>query len=164
MTVAQIRDIYAGKVTNWQEVGGEDAAITAFQRDKNSGSQTFMESKVMQGLSMAAAPTGKKITGMGNLIDSIAEYDNAENAIGYSFYYYANEMHKRENVKFLSVEGVPCNKETIRSGKYPFTAILYAVTREDEPADSPAIRLLNWILSEEGSRAVEQGGFIPINE
>lgn len=162
LSVSQIRDIYSGKVTNWSEVGGADDAIVAYQREQNSGSQTFMESKVMQGGSLAEAPKERKISGMGGLIDTVAAYSNARNTIGYSFYYFANEMHKRESVKFVAVDGQPSNKETIRTGTYPFTAVLYAVMREDEPQDGPAARMLQWILSDAGSKAIEKGGFIPI--
>jgi ABC-type phosphate transport system substrate-binding protein len=43
LTVKQIQDIYQGKIINWKEVGGKDAAIIPYQRDKNSGSQTIMQ-------------------------------------------------------------------------------------------------------------------------
>ncbi|MDF2962541.1 MAG: phosphate-binding protein [Paenibacillus sp.] len=163
LTVRQIQDIYAGKINNWSEVGGQDHGIIAFQREKNSGSQTFMEQKVMKGIQLAEPPMEKKSSGMGGLIDAVADYKNGVHSIGYSFYYFANDMHKRESVKFLSVEGVESNKENIRSGTYPYTALLYAVTREGEPADGPAGKLLQWLKSEQGSRAIERGGFIPVS-
>lgn len=162
VTISQLKDIYSGKLTHWKEVGGNDNRIVAFQREKNSGSQTFMEQKIMKGLPLAEPPKEKKSGGMGGLIEAVADYHNADNALGYSFYYYASEMNKHEAVKFLAVEGVEPNKDNIRSEKYPFTAVLYAVTREDEPADSPASRLVSWILSSAGSQAVEDGGYIPI--
>jgi phosphate transport system substrate-binding protein len=164
LTAQQIRDIYAGQAANWSEVGGADDAIVAYQREPNSGSQTYMESKVMQGGHLAEAPKERKITGMGGLIDTVAAYSNAKNALGYSFYYFASEMHKRESVKFVAVNGVAASKETIRAGTYPYTAVLYAVTREDEPQDSPASRMLEWLQSEAGGHAIERGGFIPIRE
>ncbi|MNH98034.1 Phosphate-binding protein PstS precursor [compost metagenome] len=162
LTVEQIQDIYTGKLTNWQEVQGEDNAIIAFQREKNSGSQTFMEKKVMKDIQLASPPTTQKSEGMGGLIDAVADYENSKHAIGYSFYYFANEMHKREAVKFLAINGVEPNKANIINGQYPYTAILYAVTRENGSIDSSVNRLLEWLASEEGTKAIEQGGFVPI--
>ena len=52
LTQQQLRDIYSGKITNWKEVGGKDEKIRAFQREKNSGSQTAMENLVMGGSDM----------------------------------------------------------------------------------------------------------------
>jgi phosphate transport system substrate-binding protein len=163
LSVQQIQDIYTGKIRDWSGVGGQNGKIVAFQREKNSGSQTFMEQKVMQGLQLADPPMEKKSSGMGGLIDAVADYKNGVPSIGYSFYYFANEMHRRENVKFIAVDGIESNKENIRSGKYLFTALLYAVTREDEPADSPAGKLLGWLQGKEGSLLIERGGFVPVN-
>ncbi|WP_171652311.1 PstS family phosphate ABC transporter substrate-binding protein [Paenibacillus foliorum] len=164
LSVQQIQDIYAGKTNSWSNVGGPNERIIAFQREKNSGSQTYMEQKVMKGLQLAEPPKEKKSSGMGGLIDAVADYKNGSYSIGYSFYYFANEMHKREQVKFLSVDGIESNKENIRKGTYPYTALLYAVTREDEPVDSSASRLLQWLLSVEGKGmdAIERGGFVPV--
>lgn len=47
ITVAQARDIYTGKITNWKELGGEDRAIVPFQRNAEAGSQALMEKLVM---------------------------------------------------------------------------------------------------------------------
>ena len=60
LTVKQIRDIYQGIATNWNELGGTDKEIIAYQRPENSGSQTIMEKQVMENLKMAAAPTSLK--------------------------------------------------------------------------------------------------------
>ncbi|RXT01928.1 PstS family phosphate ABC transporter substrate-binding protein [Ammoniphilus sp. CFH 90114] len=161
LTVEQIQQIYSGKWTNWSELGGADADITAYQRNENSGSQTFMEKKVMKNITMATPPQSQMISAMGGLITTVADYKNSKSSIGYSFYYFANEMNRNENVKFLSINGIPSNKENIISDKYPFTATVYAVTREGEPEDSAANQMLNWILSEKGKKAIERGGFVP---
>lgn len=162
LTVTQIQDIYTGKTKNWFEVGGTDGEIIAFQREPNSGSQTFMEKKVMQGLTMADPPTVRKPGGMGGLIDAVADYRNSAQAFGYSFYYYASRMHKREDVRFLAINGVEPSQDRIRDGTYPYTAVLYAVTREGEPRDSPAGRLVEWLKTEAGRKAVEDGGYVPV--
>ncbi|WP_159887349.1 PstS family phosphate ABC transporter substrate-binding protein [Paenibacillus puerhi] len=164
LTVGQIQDIYSGKIANWKDVGGEDHRIVAFQREANSGSQTYMESKVMKGLKLADPPMESKSGGMGGLIDAVADYRNSKQAIGYSFYYFASEMYKRDNVKFVSIDGIQPSKANIRNGQYPFTTFVYAVTRDDEPADSPAGRLLEWLQSPEGDRAIADGGFVPLTE
>ncbi|GIP37016.1 hypothetical protein J31TS4_02960 [Paenibacillus sp. J31TS4] len=162
LTSAQVRDIYTGDIGSWREVGGEDSPIVAFQRDENSGSQTFMQQKVMAGLALAEPPTIRRITGMGGLIESVADYRNAKTSIGYSFLFYAKEMNRHEDVKFLAIDGVPPSQEAIRQGTYPFTAQLYAVSRAGEPEDGPVGRILAWLQSPAGRKAVERGGFVPL--
>lgn len=164
LTIEEIRDIYTAKINNWKQLGGSDHEIIAFQRNENSGSQTFMETQIMGSSPLMKPPVNQQIGGMGGLIETVAEYKNANNSIGYSFHYFASEMHKNENVKFVSIEGVEATRENILNETYPLTATLYAVTRKDQPADSAAIELLNWILSQEGSKLLEKGGLIPVNE
>ena len=68
----QIKDIYAGKITNWKEVGGADSPIVAFQRGEDSGSQTLFQKLLIQGGELMEAPTELAPTEMGGLVDRIA--------------------------------------------------------------------------------------------
>lgn len=158
----QIQDIYQGKIKNWKELSGPDKEIIAYQRPTNSGSQTIMENQVMKGLKMADAPTEMKPQEMSGLIEVIASYDNSDRAIGYSVYYYANSMYNKNTIKFVKVDGVEPNNGNISSGAYPFTSAYYAVLKKDEPVDSSARKLLNWLLSEEGQKLAEDSGYVKL--
>jgi len=109
---------------------------------------------------MTYAPT-YQVSGMSGLIDVVADYQNAENSLGYTVYYYASEMNKKESIKFLSVNGVPCSKDTIRDNSYMFAGSLYAVTREDDEPYS-VIKLIDYLLMDKGQKLVERGGFVPV--
>jgi phosphate transport system substrate-binding protein len=162
LTLSQIQEIYQGNTVNWSQVGGEDKAILAYQRPRNSGSQTLMESLVMQGLPMAEAPVEMIPADMGMLVERVAGYDNADRALGYSVYYYANSMYNHDTMKFLGVNGIPPQKDTIAAESYPLTISYYAVLRKAEPENSPARRLLAWLLSEEGQALAETSGYVPL--
>ena len=95
------------------------------------------------------------------LIDAIAAYRNTADAIGYSVYYYAANMYMQSGVKLLSVNDVAPTNETIASGAYPFTQQFYAVIRADEPADSPARLLYNWLTTDEGRDLIAGAGYVP---
>ncbi|WP_211746977.1 substrate-binding domain-containing protein [Paenibacillus sp. Marseille-Q4541] len=164
LTTEQIQDIYGGFATNWAEVGGDDQPIVALQREMNSGSQTYMEKGVMVDAVLTVPSKDHKIGVMGGLIDRINDYRNEESSIGYSFYYYASEMHKRENIKFLMIDGITPSKDTIRSGLYPYTTDLYAVIRSDLSEDHSAREIIDWLDTEPGKRLVEESGFIAVEE
>ena len=156
----QLVDIYAGKIKNWNEVGGETLDIAAFQRDPTSGSQALMKKLVMKDVPMAEAPTEFTPAEMGMLIDRLAEYDNSSAAIGYSVYYYASLMYARQGLKFLGVDGVVPTNEMIAAGEYPYTNDFYAVLRKDEPAGSPARQLAEWLGSSEGRALINSCGYV----
>ena len=84
LTQQQLRDIYAGKITNWKDVGGKDQAIVAFQRGEDSGSQTLFKKLLIQGGELMTPPSELAPAAMGELVDSIADYNNSANAIGFS--------------------------------------------------------------------------------
>ena len=164
LTVEQIQDIYTGKITNWKEVGGRDEKIRAFQRTKNSGSQTAMEEMVMQGKPMQQPPVAFVAQDMGGLVEAVAEYENETAAIGYSYYYYLNNLYKSPDIKVLAVDGITPDNENLISKSYPFTAGYYAVLRSDEPEDSVYRKLRDYMLTDEGQAIIKLAGYCPVRE
>ena len=163
LTIEQIQKIYTGEITNWSQVGGENQDIIAYQREKNSGSQNLMEKMVMKGKKMANAPASLQVESMAGLIDSISlPYDNSKAAIGYSIYLYAKEQYVKDNIKFLSINNVYPTDETIANGSYPLSKIVYAIYRKDEEENSNVRKLVNWLLTAEGQKSVEAGGYVGI--
>lgn len=161
LTTAQIQDIYAGSITNWKEVGGNNETIRAFQRPENSGSQTMLQ-KLMEDKHLMTPPKENIASGMGDIIRETASYRNYRNAIGYSFLFFATEMIQNNEIKLLEVDGVKPEKRTIASGEYPLSAEFYAVTAG---SDNPNIdRFLAWILSPQGQYLVEKTGYTAIGQ
>ncbi len=161
LTVAQIRDIYAGRITNWSEVGGEDRRIVPYQREPNSGSQTAMETLVMQGEPLSAAEANTVSEGMGRLVSRVGEYRNDTVSLGYTYQYYLNALYQNDQIKTLSIEGVAPTPENLQSGAYPLTTYYYAVLRGGEEA-TPAGRFQQWLLSDEGQACIAQAGYVPL--
>lgn len=162
ITVDQARKIYTGEITNWKELGGEDRPITPLQRNSGAGSQTLMEKLVMQGTPMMEAPTDCIVATMGQLMTAVKSYDGSADAIGYSVYYYAEEMKMARGLKLLALEGVEPNPETIRSKAYPLVNPKYLVLPADAPADAPNRQLYNWLLSEAGQRLIAEEGYVSV--
>ena len=162
LTQAQLIDIYTGKVTNWNEVGGEDLDIIPYQRVATSGSQSLFMKLLMKDVVPMDAPMELRPAEMGMLIDELARYNNEGNALGYSVFYYASYMYQQPGLRMIAVDGVQPSDETIADGSYPLLNEYYVVIRADEPEDSPARLLRDWILSDEGSAAIVKAGYIPM--
>ena len=162
ITIEQAKKIYTGEITNWSELGGNDIPIEAFQRNSAAGSQTLMEKWVMQGTPMKEVPTEYVIASMDGLMETVKQYDNSAAAIGYSVYYYAEEMRMAQGLKMLKLEGVEPNPETIRSGAYPIINPKYVVIRADAKENAPERRIFDYVLSEEGQKLVAAEGYVSI--
>ena len=153
----EIKGIYAGAITNWKTVGGKKKDIRAFQRPEDSGSQTALQ-HFMGDVPIMDPPVEDIASLMGTVIDQVSDYKNYNNAIGYTFRYYSIEMTKNNAIRLLSVNGVEPTKETIRSGEYPITNELYAVTAG---SDNPHVdEFIDWILSEQGQEIIEKTGYV----
>ena len=163
LSAQQLRDIYTGKITNWKEVGGADAEIIPFQRNETAGSQVLMEKLVMEGEPMMEPVSAYVALGMGELMDGVKSYDNSANALGYSVYYYAHDMEMAGGLKMLKIDGVAPEKQTIRSGDYPFCNGYFCVIRASEAVNSPARILFNWLQTEPGQRLLDSEGYVPVH-
>lgn len=144
LTVEQVRKIYACDYTNWSEVGGPNRIINPVTRLEGSGSQTAFESV------MGGQKIGKKsplaITGA---------------SIGFSFRYYMDGIVGNDTVKMISLNGVYPSAENIQNRTYPIVTQFYAIYRKEN--DNPNIPILiEWLLSDEGQRLIEETGYVRI--
>lgn len=161
LTVDQLHDIYAGKITNWKEVGGNDEKIIPYQRTEGSGSQTGIYRYIISEDEIMEAPSELVAAEMGEIIDAVAFYDNSAGAIGYSFYYYVANMHYSDDVKLVAIDGITPSDETIADGTYPLINQSFVIIREDTPEDSICRKIIEWITSEEGQKLGEENGYVP---
>jgi phosphate transport system substrate-binding protein len=159
LSIHQIQGIYSGEIKNWSEVGGNNDRIRAFQRPENSGSQTMLQ-KIMEGKKLMIPLKEDMAAGMGDIIEQTANYRNYNNAIGYSFLFFATQMIQEREIRLINVDGIPPNKSTIQNREYPLTEEFYAITANSENPNIEAF--LQWILSPQGQYLVQKTGYTPI--
>ena len=107
LTMEQLVAIYSGKITNWADVGGLDRELLAFQRPVNSGSQTLMQKLVMGDVAMADGDNVFRYSTMSDILEGMLSYNNEDNTLGYSVFYYANNMYFEKdfpNMKEIRLE------------------------------------------------------------
>ena len=160
LTTEELKGIYSGKVTNWKAVGGADQKILAFQQNQSSGSQALLDKFVIGSSELAPAPKTTVMGDKGVLQDGLASYNNAANAIGYTVFHYAKQLYSSPDAKLLSADGVQPSVKTIEDGSYPYVNDFYAVIRADEPDGSPARRVVDWLESAEGQKAITDAGYV----
>jgi phosphate transport system substrate-binding protein len=160
ITSSQIRDVYSGVITNWEELGGQPGEIIPYQRPKNSGSQTILESVIMKNTPTMEPLKENVVGGMGGIIEQVAAYKNYQTAIGFSFLFFSTEMVKNDEIKLLSIDGIIPSKETIQNNTYPFSGTFYVITIGNESENTK--KFIEWILSEQGQKIVELTGYVPL--
>lgn len=150
LSLAQLKDIYLGKITNWKQVGGKDMKIVVISRDSSSGTFDAWKSLVMQ--KERIVPTALTVPSNGALVTQIG---NTKGALGYIALGYINA-----GVKVLSVEGVMGNIETTLNGKYKISRPLYMFTNGWPKGET--LNFLNFLLSKKGQKLVSDAGSIAL--
>lgn len=164
LTIAQIADIYTGRITAWREVGGEDRPIILLSRESNSGTYAyFLEHVVRMGDTNnedlfspeALLLPSSEVIGL--------EVAHNPNAIGYDGLGYVTPDQKTVRVAVTAADPfVPPTLDTVKDGSYPVARPLYMYT-SGEPTG--AIKgYLDWILSDQGQGVVAELGFVPLAE
>lgn len=162
LSLEQITAIFKGEITNWSEVGGNDAGIVVVSREEGSGIRTTFESfanvqeeiEVNGNTVMVSAVTPLAIisSGTGGIIASVS---GNENAIGY-----VTTGVVSDAIKSLSVNGVFFSEETVRNGSYIFANVFYLGVMES--ITPVAQNFIDWILSEDGQNVVSTAEFVRI--
>jgi len=160
LTPQQIQDIYMGKISRWETIGGDSAILYPYI-NTNSTIQEWMGKIVMMDLK----------TNWDDCIlmerNNIFKMITTENpyAVYFSVYYHLAMMNDEyPNVQTLSINGIEPNSKTIADRIYPYVAELYAVIRSDLPQDNLAYKLYEWIQSEEGQAVIKESGYVPIKK
>ncbi len=161
LTTEQVKAIYSGKITNWKELGGKNEEIAAFQRNEGSGSQSMLE-RFMGDTPIMDAPSELVNDLMIGIIEKVSDYKSKSNSIGFSFRYYVEGIIKNPDIKMLSIDGVSPTAENIRNGSYPIVTPIYAVTYEENENEN-VDKLLEWILSDEGQKIINETGYVGIS-
>ena len=167
LTTQQIKDIYINNAyDNWSQLGGEDAPFAAYCRNNDSGSHAQMEKFFLDGQEINEDIRRENISlAMASILTDVEDYgDNnpGSYALGYSMYYYFNAATRTQgplDLKLLAVDGITPSDQTIADGSYGLATYYYAVLRADEPDDSPASKMAEYLLSDAGQECISNAGF-----
>ena len=164
LSTPQLKNIFSGKTTEWAAVQpGMTEDISAYQRNETSGSQQLMLHTFMRETPLYNGDNEWRYQMIKHMMSRpYSALTGDSNGIAYSVFYYEHFMSGSPYTRTIAVDGVKPTTETIGSGKYPYVTKVYVVTREDEPVDSGARRLRDWLLSPEGQAVVEESGYVPL--
>jgi len=154
LTLAQVREIYAGNVTNWKDVGGPDQVIVVIGRDSASGTREFFSEKVMNQQNYTRTQLEKNSNGA--VQQTITQ---TPGAIGYVGLGYIDSQIKAVPI-IVNGEPVMPSIANVLNKKYPISRPLIMIT-PGAPAGL-AREYLDYILSPAGQKIITDEGFVPI--
>jgi phosphate transport system substrate-binding protein len=155
LTFDQLRDIFTGKIRNWKEVGGKDTRIILYGRQSASGTREFFRAMVLKmgDYSKLVQP----LMGTAAIVNAVA---NDANGLGYGGVAYARGVKKLMVAVEEEAGYYPPEKDYIVTGQYKLGRYLYIYTAG--PPKGAVKKYLDWILSSQGQKFVEQVGYFPL--
>jgi phosphate transport system substrate-binding protein len=152
LTSQQVKDIFAGTISNWKDVGEREGAINLYGRDEASGTRSVFWKKLLEKGPVALAA---------NIVPSNGAMKTAlsgdKNAIGY-----LSIGHVNESVAAVTLDGIQASQENARTDTYKVTRKLYMNTKGEPSGLTKAF--IDYILSAEGAKIILAKGYIPITK
>lgn len=155
LSLDQIASIYKGEITNWKEVGGDDAEISCIGREAGSGTRDGFETITDTKDSCKLA---QELTSTGAVIEAVK---NSPNAIGYASY---SAVQGKDGITALTVGGVACDETTIKDGTYKIQRDFNLITKKDGKLSSAAQAFYDYCTSKKQARLIEKAGVVPTAE
>lgn len=156
LTMAQVKDIFQGKVTNWSQVGGPNAPIVLYGRESSSGTYDYFREHVLNKEDFA--PAVQTLQGTAATINAVGQ---DRNGIGYGGIAYAKEVRALA----IAAEGKPAvapSEQTVADGTYPLSRKLFFYY----PANAPerVTRFAQWSVTPEAQALVTKVGYFPLTK
>ncbi len=159
LSTQQLADIFSGKVTNWNQIGGNDKAISVFSRESGSGTRDGYE-EALKNVDSSYSLSVKAIENSSTnaVINSV---NNTSGAIGYVSIGYTENVNAKDDVIISKLNGVDATEDNVKNGTYAIQRNLVLATLGT--ATGATADLINWILGAEGQALLVNSGFISIS-
>lgn len=153
LDIDTIAKIYTGEITNWKDVGGNDAEIVLIGREAGSGTRDGFESITD---TKDACQYRQELTSTGDVINTVSQNPDA---IGYAS---LSAVEGQDGIKALKVNGVDCSEETVLDGTYAVQRPFVLVTREGETLSPAAQAFFDYATGTAANDLIRQAGAVPV--
>ena len=151
LSVEQIAKLYTGEITNWKDVGGNDAEVVLIGREAASGTRDGFES--ITG-TKDKCQYRQELTSTGDVITAVSQNPDA---IGY-----ASLAPVKDSVKALNVDGVTPSEATVKDGSYKVQRPFVLVTMEGKELSPAAQTFFDYVISSDAASIIAKAGAVAV--
>lgn len=152
ISLEDVKNVYTGKITNWKELGGEDAPIVVISREEGSGTRDAFQ-EIVGYKSEELTKEATISDGSGAVKTTVA---GNKNAIGFASFEYIDNT-----VKALNVNDVEPTADNVKGGQYKISRPFLLVTKSDSVTENGQ-KLIDYVLSPEGQQIVADNKLITV--
>ena len=152
LDIDTIAKIYTGEITNWKDVGGNDAEIVLIGREAGSGTRDGFESITD---TKDACQYRQELTSTGDVINTVSQNPDA---IGYAS---LSAVEGKDTVKAVTVGGVACTEATVLDGSYAIQRPFVLVTKDGTALSPAAQAFFDFAASKDAASLIQNAGAVP---
>ena len=157
LTLAQVKDLYQGRVTNWKQVGGPDRPVILYGRENSSGTYAYFKEHVLEDGDFAS--TMQPLPGTAAVVNAVAK---DANGVGFGGDAYAKAVRVVPLRPDAGAAAVAPTAQTIDDGSYPLARGLFFYLRRAPEGDAKAF--VDYCLGEAGQALVAEVGYFPLRK
>lgn len=151
LTKKQVEQIFTGEITDWSAVGGSGGKISVYTRNTSSG--TYAEFKELAMKKRDYAPDSQKLAGNEQIAQEVGKNPNGVGYVGLAY-------TKASGIRVVPIDGASPSKGSVLAKSYPYARPTFFYTN-GEPTGAVK-EFIDFTVSPEGQKIVEQVGFVPI--
>jgi phosphate transport system substrate-binding protein len=148
LTLDDLRGIFTGQISNWQEIGGVDENILVLNRSLNSGTHLYFKEHILNEGEYTS--TAQVFSNTKSIVEKVR---HTSAAIGFGGFAYGIDLH-------CKVDGILPTVKSIRRDQYPITRYLYLMTQSRPSGEVK--RFIDWTVSRRGQELVEETGYVAL--
>lgn len=157
ISIADLRDIYAGKITNWSDLGGDDAPINLISRQDGSGTRSVFENRLFGDDDASLTETAQIADGNSDMAARVLDDPHALGFVGYAF------QDEAKALSLINECGIAMTPDAFsaKTEEYALQRRLYLYNRADV-ADASVKDLLDYSVSQDADSVITEAGFIDL--
>lgn len=157
ITIAQLRDVYMGKLRDWKDLGREPGPIVAYSRENSSGTYEYFKEHVLQKKDFA--DDVQTLPGTAAIINAVSKDPRS---IGYGGIAYASGIRALPVKVDEKADPVEPTLANVQAATYPLSRSLFFYTIGAPSTDMKSF--IDWVLSDEGQQICEKVGYYPLRK
>ncbi len=163
MKMSDVGALYRGEIRIWSAVGGDNAPVSLYGRQSNSGTYVFMQEHVLGNKNYSTDM--KEMNGNAQIIEGVIQDAGGIGYVGVG-YLFDQTGNVRKGLKVLKISNggaaySPLDKAAVDAGDYPVARPLFQSTNGRPSPEAAAF--IRFEISDAGQKIVEREGFFPIS-
>ncbi|WP_407835803.1 phosphate ABC transporter substrate-binding protein [Streptomyces sp. DSM 116496] len=159
LTVDQVKGLFEGKITNWNQVGGPNLEVFIYDKEPGRGTREVLDKYLYHGEKAPPAPNSDHFAIVGGNLETRTKLESTPGAVGPLS---TGFIEGSDKLVAVSLDGIPATTENIASGKYPMSRPLFLITNGQPKGNAKTF--IDYLISDKGQELLPKHGYLTLKQ